>query len=324
MNPEISIIIPVYKAEKYLRRCLDSVLSQTLSNWECILVDDGSPDQSGAICDEYAAKDSRFRVIHKPNGGVSSARNEGLDTAKGEFICFIDSDDWVGPKYLEHLHFLESDLVISGLFNVNEKGKIIKTKEFKNALFELSKIGLNEFERTVFSSKGPYCKRYRRTIIESNNIRFEEGIHASEDFLFVLSYISKCKTIQTSQMIDYYYQHNYGSLVSCVWSFDDELKLNYLFKKVIVSLSTVFPESILRLLEKYRCTLLYRAINSIYLMERKDVRLAKLKELKTIDFGYGVSFNKLYFEHSWKFGFLHWLYRVNLFSIYDFVKTHIK
>ena len=75
MNPEISIIIPVYKAEKYLRRCLDSVLSQTLSNWECILVDDGSPDQSGAICDEYAAKDSRFRVIHKPNGGVSSARN---------------------------------------------------------------------------------------------------------------------------------------------------------------------------------------------------------------------------------------------------------
>ena len=108
MNPEISIIIPVYKAEKYLRRCLDSVLSQTLSNWECILVDDGSPDQSGAICDEYAAKDSRFRVIHKPNGGVSSARNEGLDTAKGEFICFIDSDDWVGPKYLEHLHFLKT------------------------------------------------------------------------------------------------------------------------------------------------------------------------------------------------------------------------
>ena len=93
--PKISIIVPVYKVEKYLNRCLDSIIAQTFSAWECILVDDGSPDKSGIICDEYVARDSRFVVIHQENAGVSFARNAGLDIAQGEYICFVDSDDWV-------------------------------------------------------------------------------------------------------------------------------------------------------------------------------------------------------------------------------------
>ena len=93
--PKVSVIVPVYKAEKYLRQCIESILAQTFTDWECILVDDGSPDHSGAICDEYAQKDARSRVIHKENGGVSSARKVGLDNVKGDWSTFLDADDFI-------------------------------------------------------------------------------------------------------------------------------------------------------------------------------------------------------------------------------------
>jgi Glycosyltransferases involved in cell wall biogenesis len=97
----ISVIVPVYKAEKYINKCIDSILAQTYPNFEIILIEDGSPDNSGKICDEYALKDSRIRAFHKTNGGVSSARNVGLREAKGDLICFIDSDDFVEKDYFE-------------------------------------------------------------------------------------------------------------------------------------------------------------------------------------------------------------------------------
>ena len=98
--PEISVIVPVYRVEPYLRRCVDSILSQTFTDFELILVDDGSPDNCGAICDEYALKDSRVRVIHKQNGGLSDARNAGIDIAQGNYLTFVDSDDWVADQYV--------------------------------------------------------------------------------------------------------------------------------------------------------------------------------------------------------------------------------
>lgn len=102
-NPKISVIVPVYKVEEYVSRCVDSILAQTYRNLEIILVDDGSPDTCGAICDEYAGKDPRVLVIHKVNGGLSSARNAGIDIATGEYIAFVDSDDWIEPDTYEHL-----------------------------------------------------------------------------------------------------------------------------------------------------------------------------------------------------------------------------
>ena len=103
-SPKISIIVPVYKVEQYLRRCLDSIVAQTFTDWECILIDDGSPDNSGRICDEYAEKDKRFRVFHQENVGVSAARNKGLDEARGEWIGFVDSDDWIEKEMYEYLY----------------------------------------------------------------------------------------------------------------------------------------------------------------------------------------------------------------------------
>ena len=120
-TPIISVIVPVYNVEQYLPRCIDSILAQTFTDFELLLIDDGSKDKSGAICDAYARKDPRIRVFHKPNGGVSSARNMGLDNAKGEWIAFVDSDDWVNEDFLANFVEIDSgeDLLSQGFCSPN-------------------------------------------------------------------------------------------------------------------------------------------------------------------------------------------------------------
>ena len=103
-SPKVSVIVAVFQAVKTLRRCLDSIKNQTMTEWECLLVDDGSSDGSGKMCDEYASADARFRVIHKPNEGVAIARQTGIDSAKGDYVIFADADDWVEPDWLEKLY----------------------------------------------------------------------------------------------------------------------------------------------------------------------------------------------------------------------------
>lgn len=138
-NPTISIIIPIYNTEKYLRRCLDSIVAQTYKDFECIIVDDGSTDGSGKICDEYVAKDNRFKVFHKKNGGVSSARNLGLDNAKGEYIAFCDADDYVKENWLSEfiLRIPICDIVVSG-FEKTHCGKV--QKKYIHTIIYLNRI----------------------------------------------------------------------------------------------------------------------------------------------------------------------------------------
>lgn len=152
ITPKISCIVPVYNVEKYLRRCVDSILNQTFTDFELILVDDGSPDNSPAICYEYAVKDSRIKVIHKVNGGVSSARNVGLDVAKGEWICFVDSDDLIEADYMQKMYEAainnNSDFIMCGIQQIagyetlknNYKKKIKKNTVCKNRREFLQKI----------------------------------------------------------------------------------------------------------------------------------------------------------------------------------------
>ena len=124
-SPLISVIVPVYKVEEYLARCVDSILGQTYRNLEILLVDDGSPDRCGAMCDEYAARDSRIRVLHKENGGLSSARNAAIDVARGEYIGFVDSDDWIEPETYEALLDMalaeKVKLVCGGRFDISSR-----------------------------------------------------------------------------------------------------------------------------------------------------------------------------------------------------------
>ena len=126
-TPKISVIVPVYKVEKYLNKCVDSIVNQTFTDIEIILVDDGSPDNSGKMCDDWSQKDRRIRVIHKENGGLSDARNRGIQESSGEYIIFIDSDDFIEPKMLEVLYNLatdhDADVAISGLCDCYKSGK---------------------------------------------------------------------------------------------------------------------------------------------------------------------------------------------------------
>ena len=192
MNPIVSVIVPVYKAEKYLRKCVDSILTQTFRDFEVILVDDGSPDRSGAICDEYARKDPRVRVFHKENGGVSSARNKGIDEARGGWLVFIDSDDWITVDYLEGLaaHAKEGALYVCKGYYSNPKGSelwqyfgISNENVGKSVQEQLEKA--EEFHVT----NSPWIKLFSADVVRRNKIRFDERISLGEDHVFVLDYL---------------------------------------------------------------------------------------------------------------------------------------
>ena len=179
--PFISIIVPVYKAEQTLSRCLDSILVQTFTDFELLLIDDGSPDASGVICDEYALKDSRIRVFHKENGGVGSARNLGLDNARGEWICFVDSDDWIKECFLSEFctNIDGVDLVISGYRQFGDSSEIIV---FNSALYDLrEKVDLGQENNAVCVLYCPWRKLFRFSIIRERRIRFTEDLFIAED-----------------------------------------------------------------------------------------------------------------------------------------------
>lgn len=181
-SPLISVIIPAYNTAPYLPRCLDSVLCQTLPDFELILIDDGSTDGTGAIADRYAATDSRVRVIHKENGGVSSARNRGSDVARGQFITFVDSDDTVRPTYLEKLHaaLCETGAAISTA-NWQESSATGRTAYAPSTGMQL----LTQDEADDLNLLGSCCARmFRRTAMTA--FRFDETIHYGEDTLFTI------------------------------------------------------------------------------------------------------------------------------------------
>jgi glycosyltransferase involved in cell wall biosynthesis len=194
MQPLISIIIPVYNAEQYLHRCVDSILAQTYKNLEIILVNDGSKDNSGKICDEYAELDNRVRVIHKQNGGAASTRNAGLDVANGEYIAFIDSDDSIIPDMYDTLYNRISksnaDIAICGFVMIYpDFQRIIEVPNEKfYKIEELFYDWLYYYYQTLLSV--PWNKLYKKQLIIENNIRFPN--RDCEDTWFVTDCLNKC------------------------------------------------------------------------------------------------------------------------------------
>lgn len=192
----VSVIVPVYNVENILHYCIDSILKQTYSDFELILVDDGSTDKSGKICEKYAAKDTRIHVIHKENGGVSSARNCGIDNANGEYICFVDSDDYLELNYLEYLlgakhQYPDSNNIWCGFYVVSdyEKTVIQTTIDVKD---DVSVYSLNQFMVLYqkWLMQQPWNKLYYARLIKDNNIRFQEDLSLGEDILFNLDYLN--------------------------------------------------------------------------------------------------------------------------------------
>lgn len=210
----ISVIAPVYKAEKVIARCIESVIAQEYKDWELILVDDGSPDRSGEICDEYAAKDERIRVVHKQNEGASQARNCGISNARGEYISFVDSDDYLSPRYL--LDFAEDplcDFEIQGFTHTYPQSDSVAQRPSENGrltireMFSLSSLW--------YLIKGPCCKLFRRSILEEHIIRFPKEFSYGEDEIFVLDYLSHCnKCTYVHAVSNYFYTHDNGESLS--------------------------------------------------------------------------------------------------------------
>lgn len=208
MLPKVSIIVPVYKAEKYLNRCVDSILAQTLTDFECILIDDGSPDNCPAICDEYAKKDSRIKVIHQKNSGVSAARNRGIDEANGDWIGFVDSDDWIDSKTYEtafnytksnSVEIVQWGMCSTDLKTFNKKEVFEKDFDFRN--LEIGKeyaSGCN--------------KLFNKAFLDNNKIRFREDISYGEDLIFAFHCFSLGRTGNIKNKAYYYYFQNEQSV----------------------------------------------------------------------------------------------------------------
>jgi len=198
MNQElITVIVPIYNVEKYLSKCIDSILNQTYTNLEIILVDDGSQDNCGKICDEYAKKDNRIKVIHKENGGVSQARNVGLDNANGEFIAFIDSDDYIEKEMLYILknNIKNVDLSVCGSQKVIDNNIIEQFKIEKDVTTHKNKFMQSMFygKKHKYKYQGLLVdKLYKNEIIKNYNLRFDEEIKYNEDRLFVFEYTNNC------------------------------------------------------------------------------------------------------------------------------------
>lgn len=207
MKDLISVIIPIYDAGKYLEKCIESILSQTYENLELILIDDGSRDDSGKICDAYAEKDKRVKVIHKKNGGVSAARNTGIENAKGEFIAFVDSDDWIEKNSIEMLYneiIHENACMSAGKFvRITPKGYV--WTPFKERIYSGNEIAEGIVELIVFLCGPVVAKLFRRDIIVNRNLLFNSDIPMGEDSVFLMQYIQCCKKIVLKDVLVYVY-----------------------------------------------------------------------------------------------------------------------
>lgn len=310
----VSIVIPVYNVDKYLEGCLNSIVSQTYINWECILIDDGCTDGSGTICDKYAYSDCRFSVYHIKNQGVGNARNMGIDLAKGEWITFIDSDDIVTTDYIESLVLSSecnnSDLTITR-FDRESDGKI-KNYTYYTGLFKRSELG-SVFLRQPYQFFYSSCyKLYKKNILDKYNIRFKTDISLGEDEIFSATYLSFVNSVCFINGGVYKYQIHSDSLIQRKKSFKDyanihlylhTIFINYIIGKFSPEMELFFGKELIKTLES---TLLF--LNSL-----NDTQ-QKINYIKQLDLKFYKKYKKCI---SWK----EWIIKQTL--IYHFPRLYL-
>ena len=318
----VSIIVPAFNSEKTIVRCVDSILKQSYYDIEVLLVDDGSTDKTSDICDNYAKLDPRILVYHKSNGGVSSARNLGLKHAKGEFITFIDSDDWVGENYISNLlTYLEQgvDLVISYNWYITED----KKEQEKYPTYKIDSTELFQLlfiENDIHYHTSPWGKLYRKSIIDDMGLLFDDQMHIGEDLCFLYEYMLISESIFISSHTDYYYvADRAGSLTKRVNSIESEL---HSYDRVRILINRIVKEK--NITDKQAVSSLYwivgtyvrRVLNSLYYnISGKPTRLSIIKN---IDLEMYIKFVK---TSSWKEKVYKLLLKMRLFCFYDFIRT---
>lgn len=265
LYPKISVIVPIYNVEKYLPHCIDSIIAQTFTDFELLLIDDGSKDMSSVICDKYAEKDSRIRVFHKENGGVSSARNVGIKKSVGNFLCFIDADDILQQNALTDLYNCivnnKADFSLGSCYKL-KAGKLYPFISNENKLY------INDFSINV-SHYALWGYLFRSSIIIQNNILFDEELSYSEDRIFIYKYMMYSHSMSTCSNYVYQYRINHES--ACFSS--------NTMKKVTSQLNAIER---MRFLEK-KCS---RSLSLKLRREEKDVLLLGLRQFMEYDFNF--------------------------------------
>ena len=228
LNFKISLIVPIYNVEKYLQQCIDSILVQTHKNLELILVDDGSPDTSGKIADENALRDSRIKVVHKENGGVSSARNAGIEIATGEYICFADGDDWLEPEYVEYLLSLavENDAeasVTTDMFTTFYE-QPSRNNNIKVCSGHEAAIDILCYNMPI----GVYCKLFKRTLL-NKDVRFDNSLFIGEGFNFNTDAFQRAVRVAIGYRRVYHYRRDN----------EDSAMTKFNIKKIVCALKAI-------------------------------------------------------------------------------------
>lgn len=276
----ISVIIPVYKVEKYLEKCIESVLKQTYTNLQIILVDDGSPDNCGKICDEYAKKDSRIEVIHKANGGLSDARNVGINRANGRYIGFVDSDDYIKEDMYEKLINLikeyNADVSICNLYDVIDGKEYVRNKD--NGIHEYSRIDiLKEILLDKNIQSYAWNKLYKKELFDE--IKYPIG-KKYEDIGTTFYLFEKCNKIVVTSEPEYYYLKRADSLVNNV---TESTILDY--TEIIIQRYLYIKQNIEEL----------RKYNNYYLTKTLITANNDIKTLKNVSEKMKERYNELYY-----------------------------
>lgn len=277
--PFFSIIVPVYNVSEYLRRCLDSISNQTFNDFECLLIDDGSTDDSSAICKEYAERDERFHFFQKENGGVSTARNLGLKHARGTWICFVDSDDYVENEYLGGFHRLSDmgDLLCQGIIccSIEDGRKYV-------SVLQKQYVTRNDFAVPLIKMYGSLIyyylmlKAFRRDIIVNNNIYFDEALKRRQDEMFINKYIRNINSINIGSECNYNYFFTTAEKYNSFSSIYDKLAFNISSITYYCLYSFCREESDFFLLTRIAGT---RLLGTIFSSYQKSSKYRKKKEI---------------------------------------------
>lgn len=213
-QPLVSVIVPIYNVAPYLSACIESIVSQTYQNLEILLVDDGSLDRSGKICDDYAEKDKRIKVIHKQNGGVSTARNSGMDAAAGEYLCFVDGDDYVMPDYVEYL----LDLCVRHCAQISVSTEWFTTFDARRLENKAEAVYTGEMAAEAILCYrvpiGAYNKLFQRSFLEGNHLRFIEGVPIGEGFNFNMAAFQRAASVAVGHRQIYFYRRDNADSVT--------------------------------------------------------------------------------------------------------------
>ena len=283
----ISVVVPVYNAEKTLRQCVDSILDQDYIDFELLLIDDGSNDNSPAICDEYASKDNRVKAFHKENAGVSAARNKGLENARGEWITFIDSDDYISEDYFHGVKSCKQELLVTG-FRDEIGGNVYENVKMISDLYQ-NADDVTQFIRVQVSSnmvlRGPWGKFYRRELLGA--IRFNTEMKLGEDTCFVFDYLAKCKTIEVNASSFYVIRRG------------------------------AIPDAV-----KYQSSVEY-AVRSLHYVWESYKKMEKVHQLGHGCFYTFIGYYKLVCKHEWNHHLASWYRNVQVHQMYIYVSQEI-